>query len=135
MSSFGLSDHLTILLKLKTRHTSQETRIICKIIDLQPSNRTAFSTSINKIDWSILNQSQSCADKLIIIRTGMDILLPLKSMKSCSNEPAWITPSFKSLITQCQEARTNGDTVHFKVLHNTQMAIIFEAQFLLFMQT
>ena len=87
LSSFGLSDHLTILLNLikpKTRRTSQETRIIRKIRDLRPSNRTAFCTFINEIDWSILNQSQSCADKLItfetIIRTGMDILLPLKSM-------------------------------------------------------
>jgi hypothetical protein len=48
----------------------------------------------------------------------MDILLPLESMKSCSNEPAWITPSFKSLITQRQEALTNGDTVRFEVLRN-----------------
>ena len=39
-------------------------------------------------------------------------------MKSCSNEPAWITPSFKSLITQRQEALTNGDTVRFEVLRN-----------------
>ena len=37
LSSFGLSDHLTILLKPKTRRTSQERRIIRKIRDLRSS--------------------------------------------------------------------------------------------------
>lgn len=48
----------------------------------------------------------------------MDTLLPLKSLKSCSNEPAWTTSHFKSLIKQRQEPLANGDAALFKVLRN-----------------
>ena len=44
-----------------------------------------------------------------LVLSGMDILMPLKPMKMCNNEPAWINPQLKSLILQRQKALAKGD--------------------------
>ena len=53
-----------------------------------------------------------------IIKTGMDILMPLKSKMIVSNEPAWINDHLKSLIRDRQSAFAWGDSASFKRLCN-----------------
>jgi hypothetical protein len=54
----------------------------------------------------------------MIIKTGMDILLRLKSKKVFVNEPPWINDQLKSLIRERLVALAQGDLVIFRRLRN-----------------
>ena len=51
-----------------------------------------------------------------IIRAGMDILLPIKTVKRYFNQPPWVTQHFKSLIRQRQKALVNDRNLIFNNL-------------------
>jgi hypothetical protein len=78
------------------------------------------------LDEVDLNQlvatTDSCEEKTktleMIIKTGMDILLPLKSKKVIVNEPPWINDQLKSLIHERQVALAQGDLGNFRRLRN-----------------
>ena len=46
------------------------------------------------------------------------VLLKLRSVKTWSNEPPWMTPELSSLIKKRQIALKQGNTVQFKYLRN-----------------
>ena len=48
----------------------------------------------------------------------MDYILPLRSVKTWSNEPPWMTPESSSLIKKRQIALKQGNTLQFKYLRN-----------------
>ena len=55
---------------------------------------------------------------LSIIRFGMDILLPTKTIKKRLDDPPWMTQHLKSLIQQRQKALAKGHDQLFKSLRN-----------------
>jgi hypothetical protein len=120
---FGLSDHFTVLAEPKIRGDNQLNKKTKHSRDLRPSRRAAMSAFINEIDWSILDHYHSCEEKWAcfesIINTGMEILLPVKSIKLCNNEPPWMNYHLKSLIHQRQFALASGDISKFKLLRNS----------------
>ena len=64
LSPFGLSDHFTVLIEPKLQTDHQTNKRIRQSRDLRPSRRAAMGAFINDFDWSILNQFQTCEEKL-----------------------------------------------------------------------
>ena len=122
LSPFGLSDHFTVLIEPKLRTDHQTNKRIRQSRDLRPSRRAAMGAFINDFDWSILNQFQTCEEKLnyfqAVISTGMDILLPVKKSRICNNEPPWMNHHLKSLIHKRQLALATGNKHRFNHLRN-----------------
>ena len=117
LSPFGLSDRFTVLIEPKLRTDHQTNKKIRQSRDLRPSRRAAMGAFINDFDWSILNQFQTCEEKLnyfqAVISTGMDILLPVKKSRTCNNEPPWMNRHLKSLIHKRQLALATGNKHRF----------------------
>ena len=71
----------------------------------------------------LVENNDSCEEKSntleTVIKTGMDILLPLKSKKVPANEPPWVNKKLKSLIHDRQSALSRGDTTNFRHLRNS----------------
>ncbi len=51
-------------------------------------------------------------------KNGVDILMPLKSVKLHVNDAPWVTPEFKSLIKQRQKAYAEGAQIRYRQLRN-----------------
>ena len=119
---FGLSDHFTVLIEPKLCTDHQTNKRIRQLRDLRPSRRAAMGAFINDFDCSILNQFQTCEEKLnyfqSVISTGMDILLPVKKSRIRNNEPPWMNHHLKSLIHKRQLALATGNKHQFNHLQN-----------------
>ena len=67
--------------------------------------------------------NDSCEEKSkkkeTVIKTCMDILLPLKSKKVPANELPWVNKKLKSLIHDRQSALSRGNTTNFRHLRNS----------------
>ena len=70
----------------------------------------------------IVNKQISCDDKAntfeMIINTGLDAIAPTKEKVIITNEPPWVSSSFKNLIRNRQKAFTQGDRMAFRKLRN-----------------
>ena len=80
-------------------------------------------TYLEEVDvCSLVGSLVSCQEKTdtleTVIKTGMDILLPLTPKIVMSNDPPWINKLMKSLIKQRQVAFTRGDLDLFRSLRN-----------------
>ena len=89
MSPFGLSDHASIEVKPLERTNLPKPKITVKSRDIRPSKRLAMRLYLKEVDSStLINSQRSCEDKVklleLIINTGMDRLLPLKSKTHCN---------------------------------------------------
>ena len=119
---FGLSDHFTILSTPKHKVAGRTKYHISPVRNQHPRNKAAISTFITEFDWSILDSLSSCDEKWSafesIIRCGMDILLPTKTIKKRLDDPPWMTQHLKSLIQQRQKALAKGHEQLFKSLRN-----------------
>ena len=54
----------------------------------------------------------------MIIKTGFDMLLPIKSKVKVSKEPPFMTQALRSLIHRRQKDLANGDLMTFRGLRN-----------------
>ena len=121
---FGFSDHMSVELKPKNRIQFQSAqRIKIKKRDLRPSSRLIFRKYLELLDIpNMFNNVLTCTEKNILLETiitvGLDCILPLRSVKTWSNEPPWMTPELSSLIKKRQFALKQGNTVQFKYLRN-----------------
>ena len=70
----------------------------------------------------MLDTLASCEDKLCavvnFVKTGMDIIMPLKPVKPHVNDAPWITAELKELIKARSKAFARGDTEKFRRLRN-----------------
>ena len=77
---------------------------------------------LSSIDWSVLNSSADCNNKLRLfsdlVKTGLDIIMPFKSFRLLVNDAPWVTAEFENLIKQRQSAFARGDKVQFCPLRN-----------------
>ena len=120
---FGLSDHDTIEIQPLARQNFPDNKYLLKSRDLRATKRLAMRTYLEEVNTNLLVGSKvSCEEKCqvfeTIIKTGMDIIMPLKSKKIVSNEPTWINDHLKSLIRDRQSAFARGDSASFKRLCN-----------------
>ena len=80
-------------------------------------------TYLEEVDvCSLVGSLVSCQEKTdtleTVIKTGIDILLPLTPKIVMCNDPPWINKQMKSLIKQRQVAFTRGDLDSFRSLRN-----------------
>ena len=121
---FGLSDHMSVELKPKNRIQFQSAqRIKIKKRDLRPSSRLIFRKYLELLNIpNMFNNVLTCTEKNTLLETmltvGLDYILPLRSVKTWSNEPPWMTPELSSLIKKRQIALKQGNTLQFKYLRN-----------------
>ena len=70
----------------------------------------------------LVNNQISCNDEAktieMIINTGLDAIAPTKENVIITNEPPWVSSSFKKLIRNRQKAFTQGDFMAFRKLRN-----------------
>ena len=120
---FGMSDHDTVKFRPLARQANPRCKLVLKSSDLRMTKRLGMRKYLDEVD---LNQlvaiMDSCEEKTktleMIIKTGIDIFLPLKSKKVIVDEPPWINDQLKSLIRERQVALTQGDLVNFRRLRN-----------------
>ena len=121
---FGLSDHVSIVLKPKQQsELSKARKVVTKKRDLRPSVRLAFRKYLDLLDIpSLFDQESSCVQKTslleTIVTTGLDYITPLRSTVVRLTEPPWMTSRLFMLIKKRQQALNQGNIPQFKVLRN-----------------
>ena len=94
---FGLSDHVSIVLKPKQRsELSKARKIVTKKRDLRLSVRLAFRKYLDLLDIpSLFDRESSCVQKTSLLETiettGLDYITPLRSTVVRLAEPPWMT--------------------------------------------
>jgi hypothetical protein len=60
------------------------------------SRRLELRRYLSSIDWSVVDSITGCENKLLLfedlVKNGVDILMPLKSVKLHVNDAPWVTP-------------------------------------------
>ena len=89
---FGLSDHATVEVQPLEREKLPSQKIVLQSRDLRATNRLAMRTYLEEVDvCSLVDSLVSCQEKTdtleTVIKTGMDILLPLTPKIVMSNDP------------------------------------------------
>lgn len=109
---FGLSDHSVVFLLPKPRPSRNSSRRVVTRRDTRGSRRAELGRYLRSVDWSVLDTLAGCEDKLRVfldfVRTGMDIIMPLRSVKLHVNDAPWITAEFKELIKARSKAFARG---------------------------
>ena len=120
---FGLSDHATVEVQPLEREKLHSQKIVLQSRDLRATKRLAMRIYLEEVDvCSLVGSLQTCQKKTdtleTVLKTGMDILLPLTLKNVMTNDPPWINKQLKSLIHQRQVAFARGDLVSFRSLRN-----------------
>lgn len=121
--ALGLSDHFSVEVQPLVRSQQPRTKLIVKSRDLRPTTRMAMRTYLGNVDVkTLIDSKDSCKGKVemleTIVKTGMDILLPLKSKSVQTNEPPWVNQQLKGLIHSRQKALAQGDQEQYRTLRN-----------------
>jgi hypothetical protein len=71
---------------------------------------------------ALLDNVNTCTEKTnlleIIVKTGLDLILPLRLKTVHLNDPPWFSSTLKNLIKRHQRALTKGDSSEFHILKN-----------------
>ena len=115
---FGLSDHFTIKVHPKSRTPNLNRSKIVKSRNLKPSLKQALGRVLSSLDWSFLNNINSCENKLEIfsdiLTKSLDIIIPIKEKKIHVNDAPWMTDKLKTAINNRQRALNSGNRSSFK---------------------
>ena len=122
LARFGLSDHYTISLIPKERKKTISTNKTVTVRDMRPSKKQALGRFLHSIEWTILESMNNMDMKATyfndIIQTGLNTLMPTKSVKLHSNDAPWMTGHLKLLIRQRQKALNEKNTHLFRFYRN-----------------
>ena len=90
--------------------------------DTRPSRKTELGRYLNEVDWSLLQNLETCEQKnsffYDIISNGFNLIMPERKVKFHTNDAPWITEEFKQLIKSRQRAFSSGNSQLFKFYHN-----------------
>lgn len=118
----GLSDHSVVFLQPKPCPPRNSGPRSTPRRDTRGSRRAALGRYLESVDWSVLDTAVGCENKLRLfldfVRTGIDIIMPLKPVKLHVNNAPWITTEFKELIRARDKASSRGDSDNFRWLRN-----------------
>ena len=124
---FGLSDHITIIMKPAFRTKSDcPNKITIKSRDKRPSNIAAVGRYLMEIPWpDLMTTTHSSSKKLSIlielINYGLNTIMPGRSIKVHKTDRPWMTVQLKSLIARRQKALASGNESLFKLLRITKL--------------
>ena len=90
--------------------------------DTREIRKQELGRYLSSLNWDILNDIKSCNRKEQLfedlIKTGLDIIMPLKKTKLHTNNQPWITPEFITLIKRRQEAFAQKKMTEFRHYRN-----------------
>ena len=119
---FGLSDHLTIYMFPKARQTIKNKSRMIKTRDTRHSNRSVLGRVLSKVDWSCLNNFDSCEEKLTFFNTmilnTLNIVMPIRTKRIHNNDAPWMSVKLKKAIEKRQRAFKDGKRSSFKYYRN-----------------
>ena len=85
--------------------------------DTRASWKLELSRYLCGIDWSLVESTQGCAAKLQlftdVVKTELDITMPVKKSKIHATDAPLVSPEFKELVKLRQKAFSNGDVSLF----------------------
>ena len=101
---FGLSDHVSIVIKPCARSEVPKVTFKVKYRDTSPSKRFAFRQYLEQVNiQSLSNEKEFCEDQVTtfesIIKYGLDTLPPVRSKIKFVNDPPWISKKLKNLFS------------------------------------
>ena len=124
LPAFGLSDHLTVIMKAGTRDkSSKPKRKTIKSRDKRPSKVAEVGRFLHQVPWSgLFSQDQSSEDKLRIltevINFGLNTIMSERSVRVHETDRPWLTSQLKALIARRQKAFSSGNELLYKMLRN-----------------
>lgn len=114
----GLSHHNTIMVSPKERTVKSNSRSIAYKRDSRPSCKAAMGRYLCSLDWPLLfNSLETCEDLTNVfqevIQTGLDLLMPLRRIRTIPADAPWMSQKLKSLIRRRQETFCKNGTLPF----------------------
>ena len=132
VAPIGFSDHNSIVLEPLKSYTNSSSRSIRLVRDSRPSNRKLVREKLSQVNWSPLYSIQSCDEQFqffsSIVNSIVETFLPLKQVKSDSNDKPRITPEIKTLIAKRQRAWSKGKNTLFKHYRNKVITLCKRAR-------
>ncbi len=82
-AAFGLSDHVTIVVKPRARIQNKPVKLTTKSRDMTPNKQYAMTSYLEQVNVSnLINSIQSCEEKISmleeIVKIGLDAIMPLE---------------------------------------------------------
>ena len=109
---FGVSDHNIVTAEPKVKDNSRcSTKILLKR-DRLVSRRTVFGRYLSVVDWYIpFSSIENCEDTLnvfhAVLRTGLDLLMPIRSVRANTSDAP--DPTFEITDSERQKAFHKND--------------------------
>jgi hypothetical protein len=101
-SPVGQSDHNSLIC-IPKKSQAKNTTTKVKRRKRNPTDKSAFEKWLADINWTTLYREVSCEQKLAIfqnvLKTGLDLFFPLKTVKLHDKDKPWVTPEFKAVFT------------------------------------
>ena len=89
---------------------------------MRTSTKLELGRYLCEIDWSLVEQTSSCEEKLKLfesfVKTGLDIITPIKKSQVHIDDSLWVTLEFKRLIKLRQKAFFADDSARFRHYSN-----------------
>ena len=89
---------------------------------MHTSRKLELGRYLCEIDWSLVEQTSSCEEKLKLfesfVKTGLDIITPIKKSQVHIDDSPWVTPEFKRLIKLRQKAFSADNSAGFRHYRN-----------------
>ena len=124
-SPFGLSDHNVVVATPMDGKRNINSKKVTMRRDLRTSSKAALGRYLTQINWPLLfTPLVSCEEKWQVfqevIHSGLDTIMPVKSVKICTADVPWMNESLKSLIMKRQKAFSGygPDSAHFEYFRN-----------------
>ena len=120
-SPAGQSDHNSLICTFKKSQAKNMTTKV-KRRKRNPTNRSAFGKWLADINWTTLYREVSCEQKMAIfqnvLKTGLDLFFPLRTVKLHDKDKPWVTHEFKKIILNRQKAYHDGKIEQYHYLRN-----------------
>ncbi|KAK2176108.1 hypothetical protein NP493_682g00000 [Ridgeia piscesae] len=119
----GLSDHKVVvcILSPSSKYTSPD--VSCTPSrSHKPRDRARFEGALQTTSWETLFRLPTCEEQLnffnSIIRTLLDVHLPERQIRRCSNDRPWVDDNFRHLFRRRQRAFPGGDRILYNKYRN-----------------
>lgn len=123
---FGLSNHVTVMANPKSRVKCASSAKYILRRDMRPSRKAEFGRYLSSLDWLLLFTCLvTCEDLECDLREaisiGLDIIMPIKSVRWNTKDAPWMTPDLKSMIIKRQKAfhELGANSIQYKYYRNS----------------
>ena len=106
----------------KARKTIDNKSRVIKTRDTRPSNKSTLGRVLSNVDWSRLENFDSCEEKLTFFNTmilnTLNIVMPMKTKRIHNNDAPRMSVKLKGAIKKCHRAFKDGNRNSFRYYRN-----------------